>query len=156
MNDDEEMETGEGEAVPAERTGVRRTPEKRDEARTDASGPAAPGQIEQEPARGHDSLAGAEARSDKSVRSAILKRLETDDAIDPSRIDALVEQGRVTLVGTVDEYADKRRVTAMIEAVAGVRAVIDQLRVTRDQPYREAGGMRTTDPHAGPRRGNDV
>jgi len=68
-------------------------------------------------------------RSDERIREDVCDRLCDDPWVDASDIDVNVRNGEVTLTGHVRERADKRRVEDVIENVAGVREVHNNLHV---------------------------
>jgi hypothetical protein len=70
-------------------------------------------------------------RSDDRIREEICDRLTDDRTVDASEIVVKVEQGEVTLTGSVSDRQQKRRAEDAIEAISGVRDVINQLRVSR-------------------------
>jgi osmotically-inducible protein OsmY len=68
-------------------------------------------------------------RSDERVREDLSDRLMADERIDASDIEVRVENGEVTLTGTVEDRLAKRRAEDCAEQVMGVRDVMNQLRV---------------------------
>lgn len=80
-------------------------------------------------------------RADDRIREDVCERLTHDSWLDASNVDVQVQDGEVTLTGTVDSRAAKRRAEDTIENISGVRDVHNQLRV-------DAGalqGQNTTD-----------
>jgi hypothetical protein len=73
-------------------------------------------------------------RSDDRVREMVNDTLEDEDHVDASNIEVKVEQGEVTLTGTVTDRQQKRRAEECVEHLRGVRDVHNQLRV-------QQGGM---------------
>ena len=69
-------------------------------------------------------------RSDDRIRDDINDRLYDDSFVDASDIEVKVENGEVTLSGTVDSKEIKRRAEDIAEAVSGVKHVENRLRVT--------------------------
>lgn len=76
-------------------------------------------------------------RSDERIIDDIVERLMMA-AVDASEIEVKVENGEVTLSGTVRERRDKRRIEDACEDVFGVQDVHNQIRVVREG---EAGGV---------------
>ena len=76
-------------------------------------------------------------RSDQRIWEDINDRLTEDDEIDASDIEVIVNNGDVTLNGTVDDRWTKRRVEDVVEEVTGVGEVINQLRTRRGGRARE-------------------
>jgi osmotically-inducible protein OsmY len=72
-------------------------------------------------------------RSDERIKDDINDRLSDDWFIDASDIDVTVQNGEVTLTGTVDERTAKRRAEDIAEAVSGVKHVENRLRVSSNQ-----------------------
>jgi hypothetical protein len=70
--------------------------------------------------------------------------------VDVSQAEVLVSDGLVVLLGTVPDYATKRRVEALCRGVEGVHEIHDQLLVSHVNADAEAdpAGLRTEDPHA--------
>ena len=58
-------------------------------------------------------------------------RLTADGQVDASEIEVSVQDGEVTLAGSVDERGMKRAAEDCVDAVAGVRQVHNRLRVGR-------------------------
>jgi hypothetical protein len=82
-------------------------------------------------------------RSDDRVRDEVCERLTDDSSVDASDISVDVNDGDVTLTGTVASRQQKRSAADCIDRVPGVRDVFNRLRVaTRDLESRhpwEAG-----------------
>lgn len=76
-------------------------------------------------------------RSDARILDDIVERLMFA-AIDASEIEVKVENGEVTLSGTVRERRDKRRIEDACEDVFGVQDVHNEIRVAREG---EPGGI---------------
>ncbi|RAW01394.1 BON domain-containing protein [Pseudochryseolinea flava] len=68
-------------------------------------------------------------RSDERIKDDINDRLSDDAFVDASDIDVTVQNGEVTLTGTVQSRSDKRRAEDVAEAVSGVKNVEVRLRV---------------------------
>jgi hypothetical protein len=69
-------------------------------------------------------------RSDDRIREDVNDRLTADPRIDASDIDVRVQNGEVTLSGTVDERRTRRLAEEIIEDPPGVRDVRNDLRVS--------------------------
>jgi osmotically-inducible protein OsmY len=80
------------------------------------------------------------ARSDDRISEDVCERLLEDPDVDASEIDVRVENGEVTLSGTVPNRADRRRAEDLVDAVRGVRHVQNNLRV---QAHGASGGLGT-------------
>lgn len=70
-------------------------------------------------------------RSDERVREDVNERLTADPRVDASDIDVRVQNGEVTLTGTVDERRTRRLAEEIIEDMPGVRDVHNELRVNK-------------------------
>ena len=67
--------------------------------------------------------------SDGELRGLVLDELTWDALVDESQIDAAVERGIVTLVGTVPSYAMKLGAQEAVRSVEGVHDVVDEIDV---------------------------
>ena len=72
-------------------------------------------------------------RSDDRIREEICDRLTDDPAVDPTDVAIKVEGGEVILTGFVATRDQKRRAEEEAERVSGVRDVINQIRVSREE-----------------------
>ena len=70
-------------------------------------------------------------RSDDRIRDDINDRLYDDSFVDASDIEVKVENGEVTLSGTVDSKEIKRRAEDIAESVTGVSNVSNNLKVSK-------------------------
>ena len=70
-------------------------------------------------------------RTDEHIREDVCERLTEDDGVDATDIEVAVENGIVTLTGTVHERYAKRRAEDVAESVSGVTDVQNSLRVAR-------------------------
>jgi osmotically-inducible protein OsmY len=71
------------------------------------------------------------SRSDESIREDINCRLTDDAHVDASNIEVAVENGEVTLTGTVPDRFEKRRAEDISDLAAGVKNVENRLRVAK-------------------------
>jgi osmotically-inducible protein OsmY len=81
-------------------------------------------------------------RSDERIREDINDRLTDDWHVDASDIEVTVSKCEVTLTGTVDSRAARRRAEELAENVSGVRHVQNNLRV-REGMTAESGTTQT-------------
>ena len=72
---------------------------------------------------------GDYTRSDDRIREDVNDRLTDDHHVDARRISVKVDQGEVTLGGTVPDRASKRRAEDVAERISGVRHVQNNLRI---------------------------
>jgi hypothetical protein len=77
-------------------------------------------------------------RSDERIREDISEQLTVNPDIDATNIEVEVNNGDVTLKGTVDERRAKRLAEDVTERVSGVKQVHNQIRVESNQ---EHGGV---------------
>lgn len=68
-----------------------------------------------------------------AIARAIGRALRNDPVVESYEIVPLVDKGQVTLSGVVDTYFEKSRAEQVVGAVAGVRSVNNNLRVTKDR-----------------------
>ena len=67
-------------------------------------------------------------RSDERIREDVCDLLSDNPKVDATDIEVSVENGEVTLSGTVRTRDDKRRAEYVADAISGVRDVHNQLR----------------------------
>jgi osmotically-inducible protein OsmY len=72
-------------------------------------------------------------RSDERIREDANDHLTDDPMVDASNVTVTVANGEVTLNGTVDTRAEKRRAEDCVERVSGVKHVQNNLRVEEKQ-----------------------
>jgi osmotically-inducible protein OsmY len=84
------------------------------------------------------------ARSDERIREDVCDRLSDDPIVDPSDVEVQVSNCEVTLSGTVDSRAERRRAEDCAERVSGVTHVQNNLRV-KQAPRDSAGTTTSTD-----------
>jgi len=70
-------------------------------------------------------------RSDERIREDVSDRLSIDDEVDASEIEVRVQEGEVTLEGSVPTRSMKHRAENLADDVAGVKDVHNRLRVTK-------------------------
>jgi hypothetical protein len=68
-------------------------------------------------------------RSDERIKEDVSDRLTDDWYVDASEIEVTVNNGEVTLSGTVDSRQAKRRAEDIVDDISGVRHVQNNLRV---------------------------
>lgn len=66
-------------------------------------------------------------RTDLSIKEDVLDELEWQPSIDETQIGVVVNDGIVTLSGTVDSYQKKREAEKAAKSVAGVKAVAEDI-----------------------------
>ena len=76
-------------------------------------------------------------RSDERIREDVCEQLTDDWSVDAHDITIEVENGEVTLTGTVPSREQKRCATECVETITGVSNVFNQLRVARADEGRE-------------------
>jgi osmotically-inducible protein OsmY len=83
-------------------------------------------------------------RSAERIREDVNERLTDDPFLDATNIEVSVDNGIVTLTGTVDNRNDKRRAEDVAESVAGVSDVLNQLRVSQANQTQTTSDQQTT------------
>ena len=68
-------------------------------------------------------------RTDSSIKQDVLDELEWQPSIDETQIGVVVNDGIVTLSGTVDSYVKKREAENAVKSVVGVKAVAEDIEV---------------------------
>lgn len=79
-------------------------------------------------------------RSDERIKEDINDRLSDDEHIDASNTDVTIENGEVTLSGTVNSKEAKRRAEDAAEAISGIKNIENRIRVTTEKSDNEASG----------------
>jgi osmotically-inducible protein OsmY len=79
-------------------------------------------------------------RSDDRIREDVCDRLTDHPEIDASDIEVKVQNGEITLTGTVPERRIKHMVEQLVEWVAGVQDVHNQLRAKREDASKHYTG----------------
>jgi len=83
-------------------------------------------------------------RSDERLRELICESLADDDQLDATHIEVAVNNGEVTLSGSVDDRRAKRDAEDCVASVSGVRDIQNQLRVKdRTQPGKSMSSFST-------------
>jgi hypothetical protein len=72
-------------------------------------------------------------RSDERITEDINEELTQDPELDASDVNIEVRSGEVVLKGTVPDRASKRRAEEIAEYCSGVKDVMNQLRIKRDE-----------------------
>ena len=78
---------------------------------------------------GSDGGPGGQRRSDDRIRESVSEELARHPGIDASDIGVRVENGRVTLTGTVEDRRTRRRAERCVEQCSGVTEVRNRLRI---------------------------
>jgi osmotically-inducible protein OsmY len=68
-------------------------------------------------------------RGDERIREDVCERLTEDDDVDASNLEVRVQNGEVTLTGTVEDRWQKRRAEDVADSVRGVKDVRNELRL---------------------------
>lgn len=77
------------------------------------------------------------SRSDERIREDACEALTQHPDIDAFEVEVTVENGEITLKGTVSDRSMKRLAEETVEYVIGVKDVVNQLRL-KDQPANRA------------------
>jgi len=75
-------------------------------------------------------------RSDARIEEDVCEHLTHHGMLDATGIQVRVENGEVTLAGTVESRQAKRLAEDILESISGVRDIHNQLRVQPDQDHR--------------------
>lgn len=75
-------------------------------------------------------------RNDARIEEDVCEHLTHHGMLDATGIQVRVENGEVTLTGTVESRQAKRLAEDILESISGVRDIHNQLRVQRDQDHR--------------------
>jgi osmotically-inducible protein OsmY len=78
-------------------------------------------------------------RSDQRIHEDVCEALTEDTDLDPSSVEVTVQEGEVTLSGTVSSRHDKRQAENIAERVTGVRDVHNHLRVALPESHLQQG-----------------
>jgi osmotically-inducible protein OsmY len=92
-------------------------------------------------------------RSDERIREDVCERMTQHSFLDPSDIEVRVQNGEVTLDGSVNDRWAKRTAEDLAESVWGVRGVHNQIRVVQMDLGREPHATREEQGRTGPQRG---
>jgi len=68
----------------------------------------------------------------------VLDELQFEPTVDPTEIAVAVNDGIVTLAGKVKSYANKWSAVRAAQRVAGVRVVVDEIKVELSSPYQRS------------------
>ncbi|WP_050577458.1 BON domain-containing protein [Sinorhizobium arboris] len=94
-------------------------------------------------------------RSDQRIREDVSDRLTDDPHIDASNIEVTVENGEVTLSGTVMSRPVKHRAEDITESISGVKHVQNNLRLQRKAGVLVGAGRNTRTPDSSPGGGGN-
>jgi osmotically-inducible protein OsmY len=76
-------------------------------------------------------------RTDVEIQQDVLDELAWDPAVEPTEVGVQVEDGIVTLTGTVDRYLTKLAAEQAAQRIDGVRAVANDLSVRGPKTYTD-------------------
>lgn len=96
-----------------------------------------PEQVFENPRHSHDHRGRGPRmnRADKRIHEDVCEALTEHDRIDASEIEVSVQEGEVTLSGTLRSRNAKRLVTDVVDRVQGVRDVHNNIRVVDEQQW---------------------
>jgi CBS domain-containing protein len=80
-------------------------------------------------------------RSDDRILEDINERLLEDPEVDATNIEIDVQNGEVTLSGTVGSRYDRRRAEDIVESVSGIRHIQNNLRIFQELTTGNASGI---------------
>jgi osmotically-inducible protein OsmY len=96
------------------------------------------------------------SRSDDKIRDDINDKLYHDSHVDAGDIDVTVNDGEVTLTGTVDSKDTKRRAEDLAEDVTGVKNVSNNLKVNKNSSSSSWGTSLNESTRTGSKDTGDV
>ena len=76
-------------------------------------------------------------KSDSQIKNDVLDELTWETSVDETEIGVIVENGIVTLSGTVDNYAKKIAAEKAAKRVDGVKAVAEDIKVVYGDSYKK-------------------
>jgi len=68
-------------------------------------------------------------KSNEVLRKEVIEAIKWQPLLQPNKIDVSVQEGIVTLEGSVENYAQKREAEETIKHISGVKAVVDDVKV---------------------------
>jgi len=74
--------------------------------------------------------------SDKELKENVLKELEFDNAVKATDIGVIVDDGAVTLTGTIDDYTQRFAAVNAVKSMVGVKALADDIKVVLAPKHR--------------------
>jgi len=74
--------------------------------------------------------------SDNELKKNVLEELEFDNTVDPSKIGVIVEDGAVTLTGTINNFSQRFAAVNAIKRMNGVKALADEINVVLSPKHR--------------------
>lgn len=83
-------------------------------------------------------LVDASGESDKSIAAKVKRLLRDTSRIDEKTLGIRVENGYLTLAGTVSDRSEVNRLTELLANIAGVRGIKKLLVVSREQTQRDS------------------
>jgi osmotically-inducible protein OsmY len=75
-------------------------------------------------------------RTDQELRADILAELERDPRVRSTEIGVIVKHGAATLIGFVEDFADKVAAERAVKRLKGVRAIAEEIQVKRPAELR--------------------
>jgi osmotically-inducible protein OsmY len=74
--------------------------------------------------------------SDKQLKDNVLQELEFDNAVDATNIGVTVEDGAVTLIGTINDYSQRFAAVNAVKRMIGVKALADNIDIVLSPKHR--------------------
>ncbi len=74
-------------------------------------------------------------KTEFQIQKDVIDALQYEPSIDASEIGVACKDGITTLTGTVHSYTEKEAAAAVVERVAGVKAVVDEMKVELPQMH---------------------
>ena len=76
-------------------------------------------------------------KTDNELQKNVMEELKWQPSVKSSDIGVAVTNGIVTLSGTVDNFAEKKAAEKAAQKVAGVRAVVEEIKVNLPSSHKK-------------------
>lgn len=86
----------------------------------------------------------ARSKSDDQIKTDVLSELRYEPAVKVTDIGVLVKGGVVTLNGSTSSHGEKAHALRAAKRVAGVKTILDEIKVDIPEPHRRPDGEITT------------
>jgi len=68
-------------------------------------------------------------KSDDVLRKEVMEAIKWEPVLEPNKIEVSVQEGIVTLAGTVDNYNQKKEAEHIVKDISGIKTIIDDVMV---------------------------
>lgn len=76
-------------------------------------------------------------KMDKWLKDNVLQELEFDSAVNANLIGVAVEDGAVSLTGTINDYSQRYAAVKAVKRIAGVKSIADDINVVLSPAHRQ-------------------